>query len=159
MLDLIRDFFDRHIAPAPSGRAATGADPAHGLHLATAALLLEVSRADFHVHDKELAAIAAILQRQFGFSDEETRELLKAARAESDELLSLHPFVRMINDHFDAAARAQIMEDLWQVAYAKGKLDKHQEYTVRKIADLLYVPHSVYIRTKLRVAELQGEGG
>jgi uncharacterized tellurite resistance protein B-like protein len=158
MLDRIRRFFDEHIAsPAPAvpaprlaGRAAAGV---HGLHLATAALLLEVSRADFHVHDKELEAIARILQRQFDFSEEETRELLEVARAESDELLSLHPFVRLINEHFDLRGRARIIEDLWRVAYAKGSLDKRQEYTVRKIADLLYVPHSVYIRTKLKVEE------
>ncbi|OOG28590.1 hypothetical protein B1C78_01785 [Thioalkalivibrio denitrificans] len=160
MLDRIRGFFERHIAPAspdvsPPTISRTAGDPAHGLHLATAALLLEVSRADFHVHDKELTAIADILQRQFDFTDEETRELLDLARAESDELLSLHPFVRLINEHFDARARARIMEDLWLVAYAKGELDKHQEYTVRKIADLLYVPHSVYIRTKLKVEEQQ----
>lgn len=159
MLDRIRRFFDQYIAsPAPSvaaprlaGRAAQ--EDVHGLHLATAALLLEVSRADFHVHDEELATIARILQRQFDFSDEEIRELLEVARTESDELLSLHPFVRLINEHFDPQGRARIIEDLWRVAYAKGTLDKHQEYTVRKIADLLYVPHSVYIRTKLKVEE------
>lgn len=159
MLDRIRRFFERRIAAGPSAvaapelRRAGAADAAHRLHLATAALLLEVSRADFHVHDQELAEIAGVLQRQFGFTDEETRELIEVAREESDELLSLHPVVRLINEHFDAEGRARIMEDLWRVAYAKGTLDKHQEYTVRKIADLLYVPHSVYIRTKLKVEE------
>jgi len=155
MLDRIRQFFEEHIAaPAQGYAGGAKADPGHGLHLATAALLLEVSRADFQVHDKELEAIARILQRQFDFTEPETRELLELARAESEELLSLHPVVRLINDHFDHDGRARIMEDLWQVAYADGKLDKHQEYTVRKIADLLYMPHSVYIRTKLKV-----EGG
>ncbi|WP_018953787.1 TerB family tellurite resistance protein [Thioalkalivibrio sulfidiphilus] len=163
MLDRIRRFFDEHIAaPAasvPAPRFASGktrrpdADPTHALHLATAALLFEVSRADFHVHDKELEAMAQILERQFQLSAEETRELLDLARAESDEMLSLHPFVRLINENFEPDQRARIMEDLWQVAYAKGELDKHQEYTVRKIADLLYVPHPVYIRTKLKIEE------
>jgi len=152
MLDRIRQFFEEHIAAPVSGPAGgdqTGSG--HGLHLATAALLLEVSRADFEIHDKELEAIARILQRQFDFTEAETRELLELARAESEELLSLHPVVRLINENFDAHGRARIMEDLWQVAYADGKLDKHQEYTVRKIADLLYIPHSVFIRTKLKV--------
>lgn len=159
MLDRIRRFFDQHIvaelrdASAPRSGQRGGGDPDHALHLATAALLLEVSRADFHVHDKELAAIAGILQRQFNFGDEETRELLEVARSESDEMLSLHPFVRLINEHFDGQGRARIIEDLWHVAYADGKLDKYQEYTVRKITDLLYVPHSVYIRAKLKAEE------
>lgn len=162
MLDRIRRFFEEHILPPVSQVSVprvSGADGAHALHLATAALLLEVSRADFHVHDKELETVARILQRQFGFSEEETRELLALARAESDELLSLHPFVRLINEHFDAGDRSRIVEDLWQVAYADGRLDKHQEYTVRKIADLLYVPHSVYITTKLKVEKGAGDKG
>lgn len=162
MLDRIRGFFEEHILSPVSQVSVprvSGVDGAHALHLATAALLLEVSRADFHVHDKELETVARILQRQFGFSGEETRELLALARAESDELLSLHPFVRLINEHFDAADRSRIVEDLWQVAYADGRLDKHQEYTVRKIADLLYVPHSVYIRTKLKVEKGAGDKG
>jgi uncharacterized tellurite resistance protein B-like protein len=163
VLDRIRRFFDQHIvaelrdAPAPRLGKGAGGDPDHALHLATAALLLEVSRADFRVHDKELAAIAGILQRQFEFGDDETRELLEVARSESDDLLSLHPFVRLINEHFDGKGRARIIEDLWHVAYADGKLDRYQEYTVRKIADLLYVPHSVYIRAKLKAEEGVGD--
>ena len=159
MLDRIRRFFDQHIAAdlrdvsAPRRGMGAGGDSDHALHMATAALLLEVSRADFHVHDKELAAIAGILQRQFDFGDDETRDLLEVARSESDEMLSLHPFVRLINEHFDGQGRARIIEDLWRVAYADGKLDKYQEYTVRKITDLLYVPHSVYIRAKLKAEE------
>jgi uncharacterized tellurite resistance protein B-like protein len=40
---------------------------------------------------------------------------------------------------------------LWQVALADERLDKHEDYTVRKIADLLYVTHSDLIRIRNRV--------
>jgi uncharacterized tellurite resistance protein B-like protein len=40
---------------------------------------------------------------------------------------------------------------LWSVAYADDKLDRYEEYYVRKIADLLYISHSDYIKAKLSV--------
>ena len=42
---------------------------------------------------------------------------------------------------------------LWRVTCADGRVDKHEEYLVRKIADLLYVSHRDYIRMKLKVTD------
>ena len=42
---------------------------------------------------------------------------------------------------------------LWRVAYADGCLDPYEEALVRKIADLIYVPHRDFIRTKHRVRD------
>ena len=41
-----------------------------------------------------------------------------------------------------------MVELLWRVAYADGDLDKYEEHLVRRIADLIHVPHSVFIRMK-----------
>ena len=37
------------------------------------------------------------------------------------------------------------------VAYADGHVDKYEEHYLRKLGNLLYVPHSVFIQTKLEV--------
>ncbi|MBA2408976.1 MAG: TerB family tellurite resistance protein [Gammaproteobacteria bacterium] len=129
---------------------------AHTLHIAAAALLLEVGRADFSLRDAELKAIAEALKRRFGFSDDETKELVDAALEQEREAISLHPFVRLINEHFSAAQKRRIIEDMWQVAYADSELDKYEEAQIRKIADLLYVPHKDFIRAKLRTVEPAG---
>jgi uncharacterized tellurite resistance protein B-like protein len=42
---------------------------------------------------------------------------------------------------------------LWQVAYADGSLDPYEEALVRKIADLIYVPHREFIQAKHRIQE------
>ena len=47
-----------------------------------------------------------------------------------------------------------LLEDLWRVAYADDKLDKYEEYQIRKIADLLYIPHSIFIQSKLNVTKV-----
>ncbi len=151
MLDRLRSFFETQVAPV-EGRARDE----HALHLAAAMLLLEVSRADFSVRDSELDQIGRILAQTFALTNEERDELVGLARNESDQALSIHPFVQLVNREFDASEKVRLIEDLWRVAYVDGRLDKYEEYHIRKIADLLYVPHSDFIRTKHRVADTIG---
>ena len=63
-------------------------------------------------------------------------------------------FTRLLNDNLSRSERINIIENLWRVAYADSVLDKYEEYYIRKVADLLYVAHSDYIKTKLKAAEL-----
>lgn len=133
-------------------------DPKHGptdkeIHLATAALLLEVSHADFEISDDELAVTAKALQRQFNFSEIETQELLQLAIEEHKAHHSLHPFLQLVNENFSIQQKRQIIVDLWEVAYADRNLDKYEEHRIRKIADLLYVSHKDFITAKLKVQD------
>ena len=123
------------------------------LHLASAVLLLEVSRADFDIQDEELISIAQSLSERFNFSDDESNNLINLARDEQDSHVSIHPFIKIVNDSCSADEKKILLEDLWRVAYADDKLDKYEEYQIRKVADLLYIPHSVFIQTKLNVTE------
>ena len=44
--------------------------------------------------------------------------------------------------------RVQLVEQLWRIAYADGVIDKYEEAAIRKASELLYVPHSDFIRAK-----------
>ena len=44
----------------------------------------------------------------------------------------------------------RLVELLWRVAYANEVLHKYEEHLVRKVADLLYVPHTAFIKAKHR---------
>lgn len=148
----LRKFFDERLAPTGEP------DPEHRLRLAAAMVMLEVSRADFKISDAELATVALALQERFGLSRDDLDELLEVAKAESEESHSLHEFLRLINEQFSPEQKAGMVEDLWRVAYADGRLDKYEEYHVRRIADLLYVPHSLFMRGKHRAKESEGQG-
>ncbi len=128
-------------------------DETHIMHLASAALLLEVSLADFNIQEEELESIANSLTKRFNFSTQEVENLIEMAKQEQEKHVSIHPFVKIINDGCSADEKKLLLEDLWRVAYADDKLDKYEEYQLRKIADLLYIPHSVFIQTKLKVTE------
>lgn len=134
-------------------KGSNDVDEQHIMHLASAALLLEVSRADFDIYDEELGSIANSLAERFNFSKKEADNLIDLAVIEQDSHVSIHPFVKIINDGCSMEEKILLLEDLWRIAYADDKLDKYEEYQLRKIADLLYIPHSAFIQTKLKVLE------
>ncbi len=121
------------------------------LQLASAVLLIEVAKADFVNDPEEEAAIRASLQKHFSLSDEEVDSLFADASATGEDVISLHSFIRTINESCDDEQKAFLMEQMWRVAYADGSLDKYEDYNIRKIADLLYVSHKVFIQTKQTV--------
>jgi uncharacterized tellurite resistance protein B-like protein len=48
-------------------------------------------------------------------------------------------FTRAIKDGFDHAERVQLIEMLWEVAYADGTLHGYEASLLRRITGLLYV--------------------
>ena len=57
----------------------------------------------------------------------------------------------MINQHYTQTEKAQLVEMLWEVAFADAEMEKYEEHLLRKLSDLLYVPHAEFIRAKLGV--------
>ena len=147
MLDRIRQFFDENLALATRPEESEAARE-EACRLATAALLVEMSRADYTVREIERGAVVDAVRKAFGLGAEETAELIELAEAEADEATSLYDFTQLVNDGFDLPTKEHVVELLWQVAYADGHVDKYEEHLVRKIADLIHVPHRAYIRAK-----------
>ena len=150
MFDSVTAFVERKIRPQRDVP-----DDDHILHLATAVLLLEVSRADFDIQEEELRTIVGALAERFRFSEQEVQNLVDLALSEQEHHVSIYPFVKVINDGCTLEEKKRLLLDLWKTAYADRRLDKYEEYQIRKIAELLYLPHSTFIQTKLEVLEDQ----
>jgi uncharacterized tellurite resistance protein B-like protein len=119
------------------------------LHAAAAALLMEVASADDHIGNEERNAIRRIVAETFELSAEQALLISREAERRTDEVTSLYPFTRLLTCECSMDERIEIVRRLWEVAYADGRVDAHEEHLIRKIADLLYVPHSQFIRGKL----------
>jgi len=118
-------------------------------HLATAALLIEVMVIDGHMDDQELQSISTTLCAILALSKDQVDELIALSREEVAEATSLYQFTKEINANFDIDGKKQLLTSMWRVAYADGELDKHEENIIRRVADLLHIRHSEYIRCKL----------
>ncbi len=93
------------------------------------------------------------MQRFFELSAQECDALVRLAEEELDGTVSYFEFTRLINEQFTMRQKAHIVELLWKVAFSDAKIDKYEEHYVRKIADLLYVPHREFIAAKHRAED------
>ena len=121
------------------------------VRLALAALLVEMARADFDQTDSEDDEIARLLTTHFRMSESEAGVLLARAEVELDDAVCLHNFTRALHKELDLKDKQQVITMLWQVALADDKLDRYEEYLVRKIAELLYIAPSDVVRLKHQV--------
>ncbi len=154
MFGNIKQFFDRRISPEQGLTSKEASD--HTLKLATAALLIEIVRADSDVKDEEYQAVTEALRNTFKLPIEETAELIKLAEGDVNEATSLHQFTYLINKEFPIEKKKRIIELLWQVVFSDDEMEKHEEYLVRKIAGLLHVSHKDFIDAKVKVKQSKG---
>ena len=76
------------------------------------------------------------------------KELLELAEEERSESTDYYQFTSLINNNYTPEQKVRLVELLWRIAYANETLHKYEEYLVRKIADLLHIPHSAFITAK-----------
>ena len=146
MLTHIKKFFDQHLVP----ESVTGdADTEHIMRLAVSALLLEMTQIDGEVWPEQRAAVESVVLEHFELPTGEAEELLQLAEDERADSTDYYQFTSLINNHYTPAQKVRLVELLWQIAYANEDLHMHEEHLVRKIADLLHVPHSAFIAAKL----------
>lgn len=150
MIKGIQQFFNTHIQSVSGGTKQ--AVPERALQLATAALLLEVARADFHVAEDEQRAINGAIQQMFELSTAETAELVALAEGEMENATCLFEFTRLVNDHFDYQEKLKVVENLWRVALVDLDKDKYEEHLIRRVCDLIYVTHQDFVRLRARAS-------
>ncbi|MES2823959.1 MAG: TerB family tellurite resistance protein [Pseudomonadota bacterium] len=151
MLNKISAFFERHLQPAGGVSAPLSQDQKR---LAIAALLIEVAMADHILNEHEFASLQRLLKQKFLLADEKINELVDLAKEESAEAISLHQFTVLVHQHCDDKEKFELLVSMWELALADEVLDKHEEYLIRKVADLIYVSHSEFIRAK-KIARLK----
>lgn len=148
MVSAIRQFFEKYIKTSPESSDQVSE---HSLQLATAALLIEMMRADAKVNEDERRTVTETVQSKFKLTEEETSSLLQLAEEAIWNSTGYYEFVSLINRGFAYEQKLKVIEHIWEVAFADAELDKHEEHMIRKIANLIYVSHKDFIEIKLRV--------
>lgn len=148
MIDLVKRFFGKR-EKKRSGEESTNAS--HDTRIAACAILLEMANIDGEFSDSEKESIVAILKKDFRLSDEHAQSLLQASRDELNGSVDLWQFTNLINQNYSRDEKREIMETVWRVAYMDGRLDKHEDYLMHKLANLLRLTHKELIDAKIRV--------
>jgi uncharacterized tellurite resistance protein B-like protein len=111
----------------------------HSLQLATAVLLIEVMRSDAECAEEEHAAIIGILKKRFALSDELAEQLAEHGEQTAKTATDFYQFTTVINRELTLPEKIRIVEYLWQVVYADGKVSAHENHLMRKLVDLLHI--------------------
>jgi uncharacterized tellurite resistance protein B-like protein len=147
MLKDLKKFFSENLDP----KAST--DTKHTIEYATAALLIELAKSDFEEDELERALIIAMLRDTFDLSEPEIEALVAFAENGSEEANDLFQFTKLVNEHYAHKDKNTLVENLWLVAFADGRLDKYEEQFIRKVSGLLHLSHSEFIKNKITAKE------
>ena len=150
MLQTLRELFESLVAPAGS---QSPQEREHTLQLATAVLLVEVMRVDGNTDAAQQGAVMAALRERFALPDDALAQLVEQARQAAETANDYYQFTSSMNEQFTHAQKIQVVEAMWQVAYADAHLDANEISLIGKIADLLHVTQGEYIAAKMRAKE------
>lgn len=120
----------------------------HALARAGAVVLLEMAAVDDHFDQAEIEVIHLAMERAFGLAGAELEDLIKEAQTLRRQAVSLHDYTRSLRTGLPRDCRDELIGWLWKVAYANGELDRFEEQLLRRLTDLLGVPHEEFIRRK-----------
>jgi uncharacterized tellurite resistance protein B-like protein len=127
--------------------------------VAATALLLEMAHIDGSFTEDEQEHIVSILVNEYGLQEDEAKAVMEAARDQMKGSIDLWQFTSVINKHFSPGEKERVIEMVWKVVFADGRLDKYEDYLVHNLADLLHLDHSQLIDAKLRVLREREDGG
>ncbi len=147
MINSIRSFFENKLTQATEEEHSL----VNKTDLACAALLVEVMNSDHQLDEREADEFIKVLKQNLDISEEDLDELVALAEQEAHAATSLYEFTRLINDDYDYDKKVNLIENMWRIAFSDEQLDKYEEHLIRKISELIYVSHSDFIRTKLKV--------
>ena len=142
MLKSLKSLFDRSEDDQPT---------AHSVEVAAAALLIEVGRADYESDAEEQKAIIEAIRLGSGVEDGELASLVASAQETAERSTSLYEFTTLINAQYSMDEKFALIKALSRVAAADGDIHRYEDHLIRRIADLLYVAHTDFIRAKLEI--------
>jgi uncharacterized tellurite resistance protein B-like protein len=148
VIDIVKTFFQK--APAEEVREE---DKVQKIQVATCALLLEVANSDDEFSEIERENIVRILEENFRLSDKYAQELIDLAEKERKERIDLWGFTRLINENYSLEEKIKVIELVWKVIYADGKLDQYEDHLVHTLSKLLKLEHKQLIDAKLKIRD------
>jgi uncharacterized tellurite resistance protein B-like protein len=125
---------------------------------AAAALLVHIATLDGALTDAKRSKLHAILEAQFTLDAAATDELIAAAAADDREAVDFYHFTSLLMRTLDEAGRLRIVEMLWEMVYADGKVSEFEANVMWRVADLLAVSSRDRIALRERVAAAAGSG-
>jgi uncharacterized tellurite resistance protein B-like protein len=126
-------------ANAGGGDAADATDAADAAEVAAVALLVEAAVMDGAFDGDERQVIAELIVLRFAIDAADVEDLIASSEQAVADSHQLYAFTSVVKDGFDFDQRIELIEMLWEVAYADGVLHDYEASLVRRVAGLIHV--------------------
>jgi uncharacterized tellurite resistance protein B-like protein len=147
---MIADLLRALTAPTPQ------AIPADDAHLALAALLVRIARADGEYDAREVARIDAVLQARFDLDAEAALSMRREAEQVEAEAPDTVRFTRAIKESVPYDDREGVIEALWEIVLADGVRDHEEDALLRLVAPMLGVSDQDSAHARRRIEARRG---
>ena len=149
MLDAIKSFFSATMEPESPEQEVAEPD----VRLAACALLIEIAYADDEFTEDESQHLLSAVRRQYGLDAGEAEKLLELAERARVEAVDLWQFTKLIKQTYSLGQKMVLVEAMWGLVYADGKVTGHETYLMRKISHLLGVKPGYMSELRKRVEQ------
>jgi uncharacterized tellurite resistance protein B-like protein len=148
MVNILQNIFSK----AGLEESAAGTTTAEEkIYLATLALFLEMAQIDGEFSQEEINRITEIFTGEYGLKKDYLERLTRMAKQELKDSHDLWRFTNLLNRDLSRVEKIRIVELIWKIIYADGKLDRYEDYLIHKLARLLNLAHSDLIDAKLKI--------
>ena len=125
--------------------------------VATAALLIEIAKADGDFSEDERKRIIDLMKNDFELNDQCVSELLELSEKKVKDSVSIYEFSSVINESFTQREKIELIKNLWRIIYEDGKLDSHEDRLIKIIGSTMNIEHKDVIGAKLFVKQKLGK--
>ena len=150
--------FTRFLSDLTAGEKDQGRFEDGDYRLAAAALLIHAAMIDGAMSEIERNHLVGVVMLRFGLDETAAHELVTAATQAEQQAVDLYRFTSLLNRSLDDGGRQQIIEMMWQIAHADGRVTEFEDNLIWRAADLLHVPQQARIALRRRVAESRPMG-
>jgi uncharacterized tellurite resistance protein B-like protein len=148
MFDALKSF----IAELSGSGAAEKSFEEDDYRLAAAALLVHVAAADGATDEAERRRLKAVIEERFGLDDAATARLIEKAEQSDRDAVDFYQFTSVLKRSLDEDGRLRVVEMMWEIAFADGKLHEVEDNTIWRVAELLGVSARDRVLLRQRVA-------
>jgi uncharacterized tellurite resistance protein B-like protein len=121
--------------------------------VAAAALLIHAAMVDGSMSAVERGKLREVLMLHYDLDEAAADELMDAATGAEREAVDLYRFTSLLDRSLDETGRQQVIEMMWQIALADGRVSEFEDNLIWRAADLLHVPSQARIALRWRVAD------
>ncbi len=102
-------------------------------------LMIEAANTDGNVSQDEVNKISLVLTEIFKEDPLDVKKVLTKTLKNKDEPTSLQFFTYKINKSFDIEKKLLLIETLWEIILADGKIHDFESNLIRRLAGLFYI--------------------